>query len=495
VASDAVLVPPGQASARVVRWSVALLTAASVGSALYASTADLSDPDVFWVAAAGRESAIPRTNLFSFTDPQHIWVMHEWLFARPYAYLLGHWGAPAFGLVAALSFAVATFALAEYFVSQSTRLASPLLLLACTVGLVGYRFVTARPTALALTLAVVFASIALRPRLSLLGAIALVLLQLVWTNAHGSFVVGVGVTMLAVVLFPSEWRMRLPVALLTLTATVANPYGLRLHAFVFDYFAGQSDIYAVITKRMEDFQPMFVFPVTTIKLLWGLVALQLALGMGAMRQRPFRLRGAIALGLLVVELRNVRNIHIGGLIALMLLVPYVDRLLKRTPSTASVLRFQKLPALLGGVAVAAAVVGVAVRPATTSTEPRFSSRDGTPGRAWLEALGRVPDGAHLFVPFPAGGFAIWFGWPRRVRVFFDPRNDCYSAPVAETFLALDRGALPLADATAALVQAGTTHVLVPNKHPLMTELRASDAYRVILELPELTLFGLAGSST
>src|ERR1700678_1471348 len=66
---------------------------------LVVAVTPIHDTDVWWVAAAGRDMlahhAVPRENLFSFVEPTHPWVMHEWLFGPLYAFGLAHFG-PAF---------------------------------------------------------------------------------------------------------------------------------------------------------------------------------------------------------------------------------------------------------------------------------------------------------------------------------------------------------------------------------------------------------------
>src|SRR5512139_2612761 len=87
----------------VLLWALALLSACY--AMLSAVSVQVSDPDAFWVAAAGREllaqHRVPTTNLFSFTEPNTPWVMHEWLLGPVYAIGLQQLG-PAFFIATAL---------------------------------------------------------------------------------------------------------------------------------------------------------------------------------------------------------------------------------------------------------------------------------------------------------------------------------------------------------------------------------------------------------
>ena len=65
-----------------------MLTLACAAAAVIVRS-PIGDPDVWWVAAAGREmlrtGGVLRHNLFSFTEPDHAWLMHEWLLGPLYA--------------------------------------------------------------------------------------------------------------------------------------------------------------------------------------------------------------------------------------------------------------------------------------------------------------------------------------------------------------------------------------------------------------------------
>ena len=55
----------------------------------------IDDADVWWIAAAGRDAlvrwAAPFSNHYSFTAPDHPWVMHELGFGLAYALGIGAW--------------------------------------------------------------------------------------------------------------------------------------------------------------------------------------------------------------------------------------------------------------------------------------------------------------------------------------------------------------------------------------------------------------------
>jgi hypothetical protein len=458
--------------------SAGALLAVVLAFGLVAGLYELHDPDVWWVAAAGRarleHGAIPATNLFSFTDPEHPWLMHEWLLAVPYAWVLEHLGPGGFALGAVLQTSAAIGILARYFRRETERAATFLALTAVTIVLFGLRFLTLRPTHVALLVALAFATVVYRGRLDARRTALLVLLELAWTNLHGSFVVGVCLILGSALVYRSEWRARSIATGLVTLATFANPYGAREHAFVLEYFLGRGDVYRVIHAHVEDFAPLYsLSPVEKPLTFVGFFAVVGALGVLA-RTREGRGRAAIVLVLALVAMKNARHLDLAGIVSMILVAPRLDELWRRGSATNDQPWGRSLPRALGGAALVAGALGFAARTVESPSSVRFVTPDGTPGAAWVPLLARVPDGARLYVPFSAGGVAIWYTAPRGVRVFYDPRNDCYSADVARDAFALEFGT---ADAELTLAKYDTTYALTPRSHPVARALRDSRRYR------------------
>ncbi len=95
------------------------------------------------------------------------------------------------------------------------------------------------------------------------------------------------------------------------------------------------------------------------------------------------------------------------------------------------------------------------------------------GPAFVRSVAALPADANAYVPFPTAGAAIWYGFPRGVRVFGDSRNDCYSAGTFVTFLLLEADATPPAACRAALVTTGTDAAVIPRAHPMAAFLARS----------------------
>jgi hypothetical protein len=451
------------------RWGTGVLLSVVIGLGLVAGMYELHDPDVWWVAAAGRErllhGALPTTNLFSFTDPSHPWVMHEWLLAAPYAWMMERLGPPAFALGAVLQLTIAVAVAARFFERETSSSWASVLLLGTLLGLFGVRFLTLRPTHVALLLALLFATQLFRRTFDVRASLLAILLELVWTNLHGSFVVGVALAFSAIAVYPRQWRVRGLTAVLVLAVTLVNPYGLGLHRLAFRYFLGTSDVYRVIHEHVEDFAPitrlsLWDKPLTFLG-LFVIVAATLFLATG----RETRARGMVTGALAVVAARNA---------------PRLDAWLG---ATGAVVR--ESPLLMRSTFVAGLAGFLAASRGPEAERDRFLTPDGTPGAAWIRVLERVPDGARLFVPFSAAGVAIWEGAPRGVRIFYDPRNDCYSASVANAAFALE---YPGVGDVALLGAYGTTDVVLPVSHGLVPLLRESHRYSIVFEDERLIAF-------
>jgi len=444
-----------------------VLTACTMATAVVATT-KLYDPDVWWVAAAGREmfasARIPRENLFSFTEPHHAWLMHEWLLGPPYALGLERLG-PAFLVFCGLLVSsVGLFFILAGTVGRARHAGAGLALALVSVLFFGARLLSARPTGVALLFPLALCLVAFAPRLSAGGALLSVAVELVWTNAHGSFPLGLVLLAVAWLDADADRRLRLGTLVLALLVTVVNPNGLSLYGFVVGYAFGDAGIYRMIHGQIMEFRSIVgawgstVGPMDLVGL-----ALLLALSGAAAVVAKHRVRASFCLLLLVGALAQVRHVELAGLLGCQMMVPWVDELWER---------FRLVPA------------GEAQRPVVSyrwllapplvvglglflfSTVRRPAGELLARGPALLHGLRSVREGSHLYVPFSEAGVAIWYGFPRGVGVFFDSRNDCYSPETWRSFLLLGERGTPKPIARQILDRSHTDAVLIPEGHPL-----------------------------
>jgi hypothetical protein len=485
-------VPALDATSRASQWTRLVAVAfATVGAALAAAAAvtPVLDPDVWWVAAAGRrmltEHAAPRQNLFSFVDGARPWVMHEWLFGPVYAAGLEHLGPSFFALAAWL---VALAASALLVAGCVARARHPVAGWATALGALvffGRRFVVARPTGVALLFPMALVLLVSGRRFGPRRALAATALEWTWANAHGSFPLGIAILGLGAIEGREGRRWRWLACAAGALATVANPYGLGLHRFVWQYFRGTEGIHREIHEHVAEFG--------TVVEAWGrtigpldAAGLLLALGLSlvALTRAGSRLRGAFCLLLVAAGAKHARHVELAGLVTALLLLPTIDSLVgtvRRAAPGSSPADGPSIPAsrallslvpaaLVGGVLFAAA--GVLRGPEDWIVR----------GRALLPLLAAVPDGARLLAPFPQAGLAIWYGDPRGVRVFYDSRNDCYAADTYRAFRAAQGAETAPVSARRILDDTGTDAVLAPEGAPLLAALAPDGAWRTVREL-------------
>jgi hypothetical protein len=462
---------------------VATLACAAMAAA---ATTPMTDPDIWWVAAAGRDmlshGAVPRSNLFSYVEPDHPWIMHEWLLGPLYAAGVSHFGPCFFILVAIATLTAGLFLVLSMTAGRTShRWVGLLTAFVCLVSF-STRLLTARPTGIALLFPLLLTRIAFAPTFAWGSFIAAIAVELVWTNLHGSFPLGI-VLLLVAASLPADRGRRLAAAFSSALATLVNPYGTALHRFVAGYLLGGEGIYREINAHIREFQSVrgaFGAGVGPGELVgWLLVAVVAVL---ALRSREYRVRALFSLALLAGALRQARHLELAGLLGCFLLQPHLEALIGAGAVPGRTEAWRKRFVL--GVVSLAAVLGLglfAVELAQRSERDWIDS-----GPDFLAALDDVPDGARLYVPFSRAGTAIWYGRPRGIRVFFDSRNDCYSASTFTTFMALgspetsdDRIAWVLRSTRTDVVLASARHRLVEwaSRQPSFHVLHASGTFR------------------
>jgi hypothetical protein len=440
----------------------------------------IDDADVWWIAAAGRDAlargAAPFTNQYSFTAPDHPWVMHELGFGLAYALGVGVLG-PAFlrllpMILAALVFTVALVALQ----ARSRHPASAALVILFVMAGTRDALFAPRPSHASLILPVAMVALAVRPGWSVTRGALAVLLEAVWANCHGSFPLGVAI--LAAGAFAaherSEIRSRLATALIAAFATLANPYGVKLHGLVERYLRGSDETAAIIHRHVAEFFPIWRWPEPFVNpfnaWLLGVVAV---LALHALARRRNVARSVLAVGLVALGVYQARHVTLAVVVGALLVHPELDALCaeasEASPRAAPVpwLALSAVPGFLLGAALWASAAS------ERSAERWIGPEDD--GRAVWQLAEELPRDARVYAPFDFSGLVLWLGAPRGVRVFYDPRNDCYPPEVAEAAFSLERS-----DATqsapAVLDRWGTQLALVPDSHPVFGALSASPAW-------------------
>lgn len=398
------------------RGSIALLVGAAAG--LLAATQPISDPDLFWHLATGRETlahGFVRTDLFSWTVRGAPVSTDQWLgqVMLYLAYASAGWHGVAIVRVVAVAAIVGLIALYASFGARrplAIALATvPALLLTRAVwvdrpellGLVGFTGLLALLRA------------ARDGRTVLLAAC--VALIAVWANLHGSFALGVVLVLLvcgegALVDRP-RWRAYLSCAVATVIASVATPAGVATWtAPGTHFFAPPRAIqeWAAVDVRT----PLGVAYVATL----ALVLVCAFLG------PPLKRRDLVVLlPVAFLSLTAARQAPLLAIAAAPLIADRLERLLGRVarpePGRRSVPRAAMLglPALLSFAALLAA--------------PSVADESGYP--VSIVARNLLPAGDGVLARYEWGGWLIWRapGTP----VFVDGRLTPYSGGVIDEY--------------------------------------------------------------
>jgi len=448
----------------------------------------VSDPDVWWVAAAGREmlatQRVPTQNMFSFVEPTRPWIMHEWLLGPVYAWGLSKLGPAFFVLVATATLAVGLWLIAYTLLSRAAHQLAASLLLGVSTLFFLRRLQTARPSCVSLLFPLLLSMLSFGTTFGPARLVGCILCEWVWANVHGSFPIGIVLLVAAALDQPRDRPLRLLAALGAATVTLVNPYGVALHGFVWNYFWGRAGIYREIHNAIPEFSSMWQ--------AWGsLITWPEVLGFGCIAlmasaaacQARYRWRGLICLALLVAAARQARHLELAGLVSCLLLVPWADAWVATWSAPAAIdARFRRRTMLWLLGPTYALSLGVLLLAGVQRRPDAWLS----PEYAFLGSLSGVADSARLYVPFRSAGLAIWYGYPRGIRVFYDPRNDCYSVSTLRAFAALgkhDDSGEARQKARQILDETHTDSVLIPATHRLKATLATAPEWQLRAQLP------------
>ncbi len=447
-----------------------------------AATAPLTDPDVGWIAAAGREmlatQRVPRTNGWSFVDGELPWVMHEWLLAPLYALGMRDLGAPFFAL-AGMCAALVTTALLLCATVGSARYTGGGTALAFIALAAGRECLfSPRPAHLLLGLPLAMLLLATSARWTLARTVAALALQLAWTNAHGSFPLGVGLLAVGAIAHGDDRpRARWTTAGAALLLTFANPYGPRLHGLVDRYLRGGDPTAEVLRSNVTEFAPLWAMrePWVNGRVLAGL-AVVLALALFALRvgDRAMRTRAVCALAVVGLAVLQCRHAVLAVMLGCTLLVPAMDSWMDRVGVEAQprVGRRWWIATLLPG-----ALLGLLLWGRTRPVHPDEALGTNIGGFAVLRLAGGLPASARLWTPFETTGTALWAMRPRGGRILYDARNDCASSAVARAAFALEDPAVSDVTVREAFDRYGVTDALAPVQSAVSRALDGDSRWR------------------
>ncbi len=221
-----------------------LTAAAVIAFCVQIFSANQADVDlwgnVFFVQAPTWIEGFLRVNTFSFTEPGHVWINHEWLAQSIFHNVHGLFGnAGLIGLkvlIGLLIIGLMNAAIRKECRSGVVRF----LWLMLVISVMGFGFNT-RPHLFTFLMVAVFLTLLGRPKFSPWLVIVIPLLGLIWVNLHGAFFIGLiilGIFLVGRGVPPRPLGEGRNLAVLAgalalfIGVTFMNPYGVALWKFV-----------------------------------------------------------------------------------------------------------------------------------------------------------------------------------------------------------------------------------------------------------------------
>ena len=483
------------------RWVNRAWALLAASSALYFLAGNEADNDLWMHLFAGRlivaRGAVPQVDEFSYTAAGSRWVDHEWLTQAAFATVYDALGSRGLWLCK-LALALLTAWLVWRSVAARSRspwVRGPLMVLVLAALARGYAI---RPQIITyLGVAALLAALDRldrgRPHPAAWRILALTAAGFaLWANAHGGFVVGLGI----VALFaaaprwlgangddpPPPLRFRLLVLATATLAACLTPYGPSLFRYIV------AELQA--PHPLSEWQPVHLGDPAHIPFLLMLGAVIATLPFAqTLRRRPWRaaLVGTVAL----MALRHQRHIPLFALCAAAPLAEQADGALVWLQATT---RFRLSATATAAVVVA--LVGLACAQLAILSADLWRARGLVIYAAADYPVGALhflrEHGVHgnLALPLDWGGYALWHAAPA-VRVSLDGRfATVYPPPVVEDNFAFFRGDTG-AGADRLLDAYDTTLVLVPHGVPTSVDRRPD--WQLLYSDSVTTLFGRTGT--
>jgi hypothetical protein len=437
----------------------------------------LADGDTGWHIRTGEivlaTGSAPAGDPFSFSRPGERWFAWEWLSDAIFALA---WRGGGIGAVAALSGVVLCLAAAllmAWLLWRGSGLG---------VGLVVTLAAASATTIHALARPHVFSillyTIALwaidrdrrRPGRWLWG---LAPLCAVWTNLHGGFV-ALPATLALYAVVERSWRYA-RVAVACAAASLANPYGWRLHAHVAEYLSS-----SWIMQHVQEFQSPNIRSENTM------VFAVMLLTAAAVALRADRFEGALALAWGFAAMRSARHIPLFAVAS----APMIAREMAGAwrsaaawaPRRSAVRVFWEVSESLGRARRASAWMAVGAVMAVASgagaardfPDARFPVTAVDRNADWLAPAGAMP---RVLTSDQWADYLIYRLYPRQ-RVFFDGRSDFYGPSLGAEYRELLAAGTGWRDA---MRRHGFERALLPKDWPLSTMLDREPGWRRVYE--------------
>lgn len=401
----------------------------------------LHDPDTYLHIAAGQwmlvHGTLPANDPFSFSMPGAHWIVHEWLSEIILASLFNVFGWHGIVVAIASCFGLSVAMLARRMFSQGEAMTS--FVVAICSGILLEPHLLARPHLLALPIMVAWCGAVVAARdAKRLPSYALLPLMTLWSNLHGSFMVGLGLIAFlgAEAAFergPSwlnEAKGWLRFTVLASVAAMLNPNGIAAFLLPFRFMAMpvlHDNFIEWASPNFHAFQPLEIW-------LLGLVLAGYGLGLKLPVPRLLFLIGLLHLGLQAGRHGDLLAI-LGPLLTWNVLGPQLRARMENGGTTWVARSFTEMalpsrPPALAAASAAFAVIGI-----TILLRPLAPTNDTLTPTAALEAAKNMGLSGRVFDGLGYGGYLIFKGVP----VFIDGRMEMYGEDFLARYLKAARG--------------------------------------------------------
>jgi hypothetical protein len=432
-----------------------------------------TDPDLWGHVRFGldwiRTRTLPIADPYSFTQDRP-WTNHEWLSEvfMAAAYLSGGSAGLVLMKLAVLGPAVAIVGRRAQGATALVRATLMLLAIVGGLPLSG----TVRPQLWSLLGLVLVAGLLDGNRPTIRRMVFAAVLFGLWANLHGGWITGAAALALHACIrgirAPADRRSWLALGLVSLGATLLNPYGIGLWAFL-------ATTVRAARPDVSEWQP---FSLAEPPIMWVSVAAPVILMVLLARRRATRPPLESCAVVLLLVFAGLRVSRVAPLIcpaALAILAPHVAAAWGsfggwRAPGTAAALILLS-PGVFAGLAASGPIVGVMrCLPIHDTWAPDLSAAPqlrGLSGRLW--------------VTFDWGEFAIWHFGPA-LRVSIDGRRETvYSNDIIQWHRAVERADEMALDR---LLLSRPEYIWLPASRQATRDWLAAHEYRIDLQTSE-----------
>ena len=400
-----------------------------------------NDPDTYLHIAAGKwmlmHWALPASDPFSHSMAGAHWIVHEWLSELLLGATFGFGGWHALALLTAACFGLAIGLLARYLLERGEAMTS--LVVAVCAGALLEPHLLVRPHLLALPVMVAWCRALVTAREKNEGpSFALLPLMLLWANLHGSFMVGLGLSLFlgleTVIERPADWLQQFKrwtiFTLLGALVAMLNPNGIE--AFLLPIrFMSMSVMHDSFTEWLSvNFHTPQPLELWLLGLIFAGYGLQLKLPLW---------RLLFIIGLIHMALQSTRHADLLAVLAPLLAWPSLGPQLRARMTEGGMTSLGKSFAALArptawpGYVAAAGIAGLVCAAAILKPLAPVDS-PSMPVSATAAAIGMGLKGP-VFNAETFGGYLIF----NDIRTFIDGRIEMYGDDYLARYLAAERG--------------------------------------------------------